>query len=412
MKVAHLLRKCDPDEWGGTETYLLRLVEALRGLGVQSVLFSPRLRGASDRPDPFERAGFPNRRFHALLPILGLDRERRAQAWAVGGNLLSADAPIRLALEPAVDLIHTHALNRLGGVARTVARLRGLPYVVSIHGGVTALDPAEALRMSRPGGFDWGRPYGLLVGSRRVLQDADAIVTFNEVEAKGLRERYPAQRVVTIPHGIPLDAFRRDQRGAAWTAYPVVRDRRVLLAVGRVHPAKNQRFLIECLPRLAQRYPDALLVLVGPVNDPEYERALHREAASLRVEDHVLWAGELPPDDPRLIGLYQVAEAVVLASRLEAFGLTLVEALAAGTPVVASRTPGASSIVRAGQDGFLFDLDDAEAFCAAVGRILDDQDLRARLAQHAQVRAREYDLGLCARRTLALYEEVLKERRR
>ena len=127
MKVAHLLRKYDPREWGGTETAVLELVTGLRAHGVESVLFAPRLPDAPAGPDPLADQGFAVRRFHAFVPVLGVGREARAQMVRVGGNILSLDVLEKLAREPDVDVIHSHALGRLGGAARTAARLRRKP---------------------------------------------------------------------------------------------------------------------------------------------------------------------------------------------------------------------------------------------------------------------------------------------
>lgn len=415
MKVAHVLRKCDPDEWGGTESHLLHLVTGLGRRGVESVLFSPRLPRPPAALDPFEAAGIPNRRFRAVLPVVGIDAACRARAVAVGGNLVSADAPWRLWREPGLDVVHAHALNRLGGVARTVARLRRIPYVVSIHGGVTTLpdDVARRLTEASREGLDWGRFYGWLFGSRRVLQDADAVIAFNPTEAGLLRERHPGVRVVTIPHGIPVERFARDRREVALAAFPDLRGRRVLLCVGRVDPAKNQGFLLERMPEVVQRYPDAVLVLAGPVTDPEYAARLREREADLGLAGRVLWTGEIPPDDPRLVGLYQVADVVLLPSRSEVLGLTLLEAWAAGTPVVASRTAGACALVTPGRDGCLHDVDDSAGFSEAVDRLLADPDLAARLGEAGRERVRrEHDLEVCVARVHALYQEVAGRRRR
>src|SRR5690348_2376858 len=87
-RVAHVLRKFDPAEWGGTETAIQRLFEGLNRHRVDSVMFCPRL------PDPLPREplageGCGVRRFRAFLPILGISPERRRQMIAVGGNLMS-----------------------------------------------------------------------------------------------------------------------------------------------------------------------------------------------------------------------------------------------------------------------------------------------------------------------------------
>src|SRR5579859_5442715 len=141
FRTAHIVRKLDPAEWGGTETAIQRLFEGLYRRHVETVLFCPRLQ-PPPAPEPLARDGCTVKRFRSFLPIWGLPAERRRQLIAIGGNLMSFDLPLRLWQEPDLSLIHTHVLGRLGGIAATVARARRLPLVVTIHGGYLDLPPA------------------------------------------------------------------------------------------------------------------------------------------------------------------------------------------------------------------------------------------------------------------------------
>ena len=134
IKVAHLLRKYNPGEWGGTETAVMRLIEGLRQHAAEPVVYCPRL-DCTVANDPFATAGIPVKRFRSVLPVWRISADQRRQSISVGGNLLSFDLIGRLLREKNLSLIHTHTLNRLGGTALTVARLRGIPLVVTIHGG-------------------------------------------------------------------------------------------------------------------------------------------------------------------------------------------------------------------------------------------------------------------------------------
>src|SRR5204863_3927161 len=103
------------------------------------------------------------------------------------------------------DVIHSHVLGRIGGIAGTVARRRNLPLVLSIHGGV--LDMPAGLRQNLEStthhrGLEWGRLFGWWWRARHLLGEADAILTCNTREAELLREQYPRQRVVVQPHGV------------------------------------------------------------------------------------------------------------------------------------------------------------------------------------------------------------------
>ncbi|MCX6950763.1 MAG: glycosyltransferase, partial [Verrucomicrobia bacterium] len=130
MRVAHILRKYDPAQWGGTETAIERLTAGFVGQGVESVVYAPKLAEVVTVADPLVAAGCTVRRFHAFVPVWGISAERKRQLVAVGGNVMSFDLLRALRHEPGLDVIHSHALGRLGAVGRLVAQKRGLPFVL------------------------------------------------------------------------------------------------------------------------------------------------------------------------------------------------------------------------------------------------------------------------------------------
>jgi len=332
---------------------------------------------------------------------------------AVGGNVLSFDLPLALWRERDLAVVHSHALGRLGAIGRAVARVRRLPFVLSVHGGAYDLPAAvrRGFRRAAGAGWDWGKVPGLLLRARQLFADADAIVTCNPREAELIRERHPGRRVFVQPHGVPLDLFTPDRRAAAQAAFPELQDRVVLLVPGRIDPTKNQAWLIAQTAELVRRHPRILLVLAGACTHREYGGQLQARVEREGLDDAVLLTGGLPPGDPRLIGLMQGARAVVLPSVSETFGLVILEAWAAGTPVIASRTSGATTLVEQEANGLLFDLEHPASFHAAVDRIMT-QPATARSwgeAGRAKVRA-EYDAAALAGRMKSIYEEVIHER--
>jgi len=414
LRVIHLLRKCDPAEWGGTETAVQRLCESLEVHGVESILYCPRLRrsrGASS--GPLAPMGCPVKRFHAFLPVLGMRREQRQQLHAVGGNLMSLDLPVALWREPDVSVIHSHTLGRLGGIALAVARQRGVPLVVTIHGGVLDLPAAVKKDLHSPPArvWEWGRIFGLLLRSRELLTRADVLLTCNPREAMLLREQHPGQRIQVQPHGVPMHLYQQDHRAEACAAFPQIRGRPVLLCVGRIDPVKNQRWLLEEMPRVIRRHPSALLVLAGASTNPTYLDSLRARIRQYDFQDRVLLTGGLPPGDPRLIGLFQEARVLLLPSLSETFGLVLLEAWASGTAVIASRTSGASALVQDGRNGWLFDLKDVSAFHTALDTALLRPELAAQFAaEGARLVAREYDSVTLAGRLRDLYVQLINEK--
>lgn len=413
METAHLLRKYNPGEWGGTETAVKQLVDGLRELEVASSIYAPAL-PTPPASDPFAEAGHTILRYKAFLPVLGLSEEDRNQMISVGGNIMSIDLMGRLLLNKKADVIHTHALNRIGGIGRTVARARKLPFVVTIHGGVLDLPQTVRDGFTKPleKAFEWGKFFGALVKSRRVLEDADAILTCNTREAELLREKYPAKQIITHPHGVPTAKYRADHRPAARTTFPAIIGKKVCLVLGRVDPVKNQGWVLEQAPAILERNSDALILFVGAVTDELYGKALRKEIRRLGLEERVIMTGGLKPDAPELKGLVQSAAALIVPSLSETFGLVILEAWAANTPVLSTRTSGALGLVKEGENGSLFDLDKPAQFHDALHGLLSHPAYAERLARNGHdLTAREYDTLRLAGRVKKIYEELIARKR-
>ena len=412
MRVAHLLRKLDPAEWSGTEMAIHRLFDGLRANGVDPVVYCPRL----ERPkghDPLAASGFEVQRFRAFMPVVGLSRQRRRQLISVGGNLMSFDLIPTLWRERGLAVVHAHALGRIGGIALTIAQQRHLPFVVTIHGGVLDLPDKikESFTSQVERGWEWGKLFGILFRSHRLFVDADAILTCNGTEAALLQKQLPSKRIVVQPHGVPLEIYRADRRKAALEAFPQIQGRQVLLCLGRIDPIKNQSWLLEQAPEILKRYPRALLVLAGPCTDEPYGEQIQRMIRSPMLQDHVLLTGGLPPNDHRVVGLLQSASALVLPSLSETFGLVILEAWAAGTPVLAARTSGPAALVQTGQNGWLFDLDAPQSFHAALTRTMDRPWEAREMAKRGALVSEQYSVKSLASKLKRLYEELIEEKR-
>jgi len=412
MHIAHLLRKYNPAEWGGTETVMRQLCGGLRQEGVASTIYCPAIPSPAVA-DPLAESGCTLRRFKACVPIWGISEEQRRQMVAVGGNLLSFDLPRMLWSDRSISVIHTHTLGRIGGIGLTLARRKGVPLVVTIHGGV--YDLPENLKRSfaapQTGGWEWGKPFGMLFRARRVLHEADAILTCNVREAELIRKHHPDRRVVVQPHGVPAQVYAADQTKAALAAFPQIHGRDVILSLGRIDAVKNQAWVVEQMPALLRRHPNAMLVLAGACTDEAYGQALSRRIAELGLGQSILITGKPPPADPRLIGLLQVARVAMLQSVSETFGLVILEAWAAGTPAVSSRTSGASALIEHGRNGWLFDLDQPATFHEVMRTALTDEPKRAAAVAAGRERViSHYDTQVIASGVRRLYELLVEEK--
>ena len=215
--------------------------------------------------------------------------------------------------------------------------------VVSLHGGGANVPGEEARSLMAPtrGRLPWGKMLDYAMGwVRRVPEDFDGIVCVGEDEYDKYKARHPP--VMFLPNGVDTKLFEGSARATA-DSRRSASGRLSILCVARIDRQKNQMMLVEALAR----HPGATLRLVGPVTQVDYDVELKRRAAELGVEGRVTFVGALKPGSPELLGEYASADVFVLPSRHEPFGIVVLEAWAAGLPVIASDIGGLGKLCEA-----------------------------------------------------------------
>jgi glycosyltransferase involved in cell wall biosynthesis len=242
---------------------------------------------------------------------------------------------------------------------------------------------------------------------RRAVRTARRILTVSEATAGEIRERFgaPGRPIQVISNGVD-DRFRA---AAGDEDAQVLRDLGLapgyLLWVGNLKPHKNFGILLDALARLRATCSEVPpLAIVGPPATPG--SVLSKEIAAAGPLPTIHFLGRRPGAE--LPAIYRQAALLLLPSRWEGFGLPAAEAMAAGTPVVASDRGALPEVI--GDAGLRVDADDPEALARAIVAILDDSALRTELGRRGRVRARRFRWDDVARRTLELYREVLAER--
>jgi glycosyltransferase involved in cell wall biosynthesis len=207
--------------------------------------------------------------------------------------------------------------------------------------------------------------------------------------------KFRANNITVVPPGI--DPFFTPGDG-------VKNKRPLVVAVGRLVPVKRFHLLVDALVVNKDRHPELRAVIVGE----GYERdALERQIAELGSSDWISLPGRV--DDVELLDLYRRAWLVASASAHEGWGMSITEAAACGTPTVATRIAGHEDAIVDGTTGLL--VDDAQALGNAIGRLVGDDSLRARMSAAAIERAKQFTWGATACGTLeVLAAEALRRR--
>lgn len=181
---------------------------------------------------------------------------------------------------------------------------------------------------------------------------------------------------------------------------------RLICSVGNLVPRKGQDTLIEALPAVRDALGDVRLILVGRFDDREFQAHLERRAAELRVREHVDFVGYRADARPYIAHAHVFAHA----SWTEGFSIVLAEALACGTPVVATRCPGGPSyVLDEGRCGMLVPVRDPAAMARGISSVLADQELRSTLIANGRERAARFSPSAVAEEYFALAEECMTE---
>lgn len=243
----------------------------------------------------------------------------------------------------------------------------------------------------------------------RVVQCSDVLTASGAAEAAQLTDLYHADpdRIEIAPPGVDHAFFSPGSRRGARRALNLPERIPVLLFVGRIQPLKGLGVAIDALAELRRDHPDACLVVVGGPSGPEGEReeaACRASAQASGVADAIRWVA--PQPHHVLSTYYRAADAVVMPSRSESFGMVALEAAACGIPVVAAAVGGLRSIVVDGTTGRLIDSRDPGEFAAAIAGLLDDATWATSVGNRAAEWARGYTWPTVAARLRRVYADL------
>ena len=405
QRVAHILRKYDPAEWGGTETHVAAITRSLLREGWRSELHAPH---GPTTPDTRLASEVAISRFHAFCPFLGSKAKRQA-LYANAGNLATFEEPWRLYQDKGLALAHLHTCGRIGGSVRTAILLSQRPYVVSVHGPMLA--QAELLAADTQERLKWmldlGSPIGALFGARRVLDDAARVIVFNQAEHRAMQARV-GHRAVLMDHGVEVARFSAGDSGRANQRWPFLGEAPLVVVVGRLSHQKNQLLALRAFAAGAPS--EYHLAFAGATTDLGYQEQLEQEIKVLGLGKRAHLLGNI--EASAVPDLLARAQLLLAPSTHEAFGLVLVEAWAAGCPSLTSVVPGFSDMNQAlGPEAPVVSSLDPKEWAQALGVLLKNVPKRQHLSRKGKELAqRRYRWERISSALASLYQEVTQEK--
>ena len=257
-------------------------------------------------------------------------------------------------------------------------------------------------------------PQARLDGEARVVQIADCIIAPTPAEERQLIELYHAApaKIAIIPPGVDLTRFQPIPTDEAKRQVGIPLGTHNILFAGRIEPLKGIDTLLRAMSILQARHPAAVQdVCVAIVGGDPWADTLDDEMARLQALRHELDIHDLvtflgAKDQDVLPAYYAAATMVVMPSHYESFGMVALEAMAMGTPVIASEVGGLAHLIQHGHNGFHVPSRDPESLAASILELLQDEALRARLGTQARADAQAYGWPAIAQRVRQVYTQV------
>lgn len=288
-----------------------------------------------------------------------------------------------------IDIVHTHGV-RANLVARKAAKSLGLPVVTTFHSAVS---------------HDYSSRLAAIVAgviTKSTNKHTDEFIAISDsIRADVLQMQVNPDIVTTIYNGVDFSGAPADSRSRWRSRLGIAENETVVGMVARLHEVKGHVYLFEALNAIRKDMPDIKLVLVG---EGPLRESLEVKISELDLQNNVIMTGFIE----NLRGIYQAFDVACLPSLMEGMGITLLEAMHEGTPVLASNVGGIPELVRNGIDGLLVEPANPEEIAEGLKKLLGDSELRKKIAESAKGRAEKFSRPVMLSSTANIYDRLLE----
>ena len=355
---------------GGMNVYVRQLASALGELGMKIDIFT---REHSDVANRVETIGSNVRVIHINVgePDAHLD-----DLYDLLPDFLEQLNKFREEEGLEYDVVHSHYWLS-SWVGRELSQELAIPHVVTFH-------TLSLIKMQSRAGEEEQSERSVI--EAKVIATADRIIAFSPHERDAMARLYAADanKITLVPCGVDLEVFRPLNQKTVRSSLGL-NGEKILLYVGRVEPIKGLDLLVETAAQMDSEDGVRMIVVGADVNgDREMDR-VRQLAREKDLEDKIDFVGQVDHDDLPLY--YNAADVCVVPSYYESFGLVALESMACGTPVVATRVGGLSTIIHHGRTGYLKSWRCPEAFANSVEMIISSNGLQQSMGEAARKRA-------------------------
>ncbi|MFN8387033.1 MAG: glycosyltransferase [Anaerolineales bacterium] len=390
---------------GGMNVYVRELTRQLGKMGVHVDVFT---RSQDDHvPHVLHELGYGNRVVHIPAgpehPMPKQELANYIPEFVDGIKAFACDKKIKY------DVIHSHYWMSGIAAASLSDGWAGSPIVHMFHTLGEMKNRIARADDEREGAYR-------IEGEKQVLRRADRIVVATLAELTQLRFLYKADasKMVVIPPGVNVSRFYPIPSDVAKMYIGLKPEDRMILFVGRIEPLKGVDTLLEAMSclQMKESRPVHLAIIGGdPSASPEMMNVemarLKNLCEVLGLDQSVVFLGVR--DQDKLSYYYSAADVVVMPSHYESFGMVALEAMACGTPVIASEVGGLAYLVRDGETGFTIPAEEPETLCEKLSWLLNDRELHDSMSKRAVEYAQDYAWEKIAKQIVDVYEGLMKE---
>lgn len=376
---------------GGMNVYLLNLAAKLDSIGHTVYVFTRSHKHSEDsdmsvgtRSKLVHISAGPTESPKNELINLVFEFSRNIQIYTENENLY-------------LDILHSHYWLS-GLVGDLLSESWGIPHVITFH----------TLAKTKLRALTFGDEHTSRSASEyRLMCRSDKILVLTQKEVQDIDQLYGSfsNKISVVPPGVDLEIFYQSDKKASRYQLNIPGQNNVVLFVGRIDPIKGLDVLVKALAMISSVGVTTLYIVGGNEESNEYYQFIKSLVVELGLDDKVVFTGAIAHDS--LATYYSAADVLVLPSHYESLGFVVIEAMACGTPVVASRVGGIPSIVEHGSTGYLIPWRCPEAFATQIEVLLKNKDLHTFMSKEAIKKAYSLSWDASSEKAANLYSEVI-----
>lgn len=369
MKISIFISQFIPKNIGGTEiaTYNIARYLAMRGNEVHIVT-------------PLDK-GLPE---NSIMDGINIHRIKTPDIQLIHGLFfIFRSYYLMKIINP--DILHSQSASTAGITCLFIKKMLKKPFIIYFRGG----DINDA------GRFD-------LLVNKALLSSCDfALALTDDMKNKISIDK---SKIAVIPNGIDISRFNGIKKEAARMSLGISADDKVLLYAGSLRPEKGVSFLIKSVSIIKRDFPDIKLLIVGDGKD-RYE--MEKLSKELQLDCNIRFVGRVKNEE--VPQYFILSDIFILASLMEGFPNVLLEAMAAGLPIICTNVCGLPEIVSDGKNGYLIDPCDPAAIAEKVSIILNDEELKKTISYNNKKKSIEFSLEKTAEKLEEVYKGILKK---